>query len=281
MHQPTVLPNGWPNSRKLAVSVSIMLEGYADDSAPGLGPMGNPLRAGVLDLQARSWAQYGPETGIWRLLDVLDRAHVSAVVYTSGLLAERYPEVVKAIVDAGHVVAAHGWTQDVIPAYQNENVESADIVRCVEVLTKTAGMRPRGWISPRCTPSERTAELLIQNGFDWHADYFSADLPRILPLSGGQRLTAIPFTMEINDLPHAIRYGNDPQSYVTVVRHLLDGYVQSSDRPTCMDITVHAHVFGRPPGAIAFAQALKAVQNCTDLAFLTNHQRLADAFFPR
>jgi len=38
---------GFP--RPLALSVSVMLEGWTDDSAPGIGPMGNPLKSGVLD----------------------------------------------------------------------------------------------------------------------------------------------------------------------------------------------------------------------------------------
>ena len=50
------VPAGWPAEKPLAVAVSIMLEGWTDDSAPGIGPMGNPLKPGVLDLQARSWA---------------------------------------------------------------------------------------------------------------------------------------------------------------------------------------------------------------------------------
>ena len=53
------LPAGWPEGKRLAVSVIIMCEAWTDDAAPGIGPMGNPLRAGVLDTQARSWAEYG------------------------------------------------------------------------------------------------------------------------------------------------------------------------------------------------------------------------------
>jgi peptidoglycan/xylan/chitin deacetylase (PgdA/CDA1 family) len=256
-----------------------MLEGYADDTAPGLGPMGNPLKAGVLDLQARSWAEYGPRTGIWRLLEVLDQHGVSAVVYASGLLADRYPEVIKAVVDAGHVIAAHGWTQDVIPAYQTADDEMTDVRRCLDVLSRTAGVRPRGWISPRCTPSARTAELLQACGYDWQSDYFAEDLPVRLDLPYGS-LTAVPFTMEVNDLPHAIRYGNDPNAYVATLRGLLDRYAALPPRPACIDITVHAHVYGRPGGAGAFSDALRLVLERQVSAYLTNHQHLADAFFP-
>ena len=272
------LPQGWPEGRTLAVSVSIMLEQYADDSAPGIGPMGNPLKAGVLDLQARSWAEYGPKTGIWRLLDVLAKHDVSAVVYASGLLAERYPDVLRAIVATGHVVAAHGWTQDVIPAYQSSADEARDIRRCIAAIETSAGVRPRGWISPRCTPSANTAGLLRGAGFDWHSDYFGDDLPYTIALPEGE-LSAVPFTMEVNDLPHAIRYGNEPRAFVSTLEHIVAGYAAPS-RPACIDITVHAHVYGRPAGSIALAEALTLVRKHEGSAFLTNHQRLADAFFP-
>ena len=280
MTAPTgvTLPPAWPAGRALAVSVSVMLEQYADDSAPGIGPMGNPLKAGVLDLQARSWAEYGPKTGIWRLLDVLAEHDVTAVVYASGLLAERYPDVMRAIVAAGHAIAAHGWTQDVIPAYQTPADEARDVQRCIAAIAASAGVRPRGWISPRCTPSASTAGLLRAAGFDWHADYFGDDLPYAIALPDGE-LSAVPFTMEVNDLPHAIRYGNDPQAFVATLEHLVAGYAAPS-RPACMDITVHAHVYGRPAGSIAFGEALALVRKHERSAFLTNHQSLADAFFP-
>src|SRR5580704_15334320 len=112
--------------RPLALSVSVMLEGWTDDAAPGIGPMGNPLKAGVLDLQARSWADYGPKVGAWRILDILAAAQIRAVFYVSGILAERHPDLLRAITAAGHVVAAHGWSQHVIPATQSPADEQRD-----------------------------------------------------------------------------------------------------------------------------------------------------------
>src|ERR1700741_4752318 len=112
-----ILPRDWPADLRVALSVSVMLEGWTDDSAPGIGPMGNPLRPGVLDLQARSWAEYGPKVGAWRILDVLQKFEPRAVFYVSGILAERYPDLLRAIAKAGHVVAGHGWGQNIVPAY--------------------------------------------------------------------------------------------------------------------------------------------------------------------
>ncbi len=39
-------PAGWPVGRRLAVLISVMLEGGAEGSAPGIGPMGYLIEAG-------------------------------------------------------------------------------------------------------------------------------------------------------------------------------------------------------------------------------------------
>jgi peptidoglycan/xylan/chitin deacetylase (PgdA/CDA1 family) len=272
-----ILPAAWPAERPLAVSVSVMLEGWADDSAPGIGPMGNPLKAGVLDLQGRSWADYGPKVGAWRLLDLLAAADTKAVFYVSGLLAERYPDLMRAITGAGHVVAAHGWTQNVIPATQTAEDEARDLRRCLDTLTATAGTRPLGWISPRCTPSERTTALLAGSGFTWHSDFFDTDLPYRVETAQGP-VTAVPFTMEVNDMPLYIRYGSEPEAFTRILTRLVENWRDIGNRPGCLDITVHAHVFGRPAGAIEFKRSLDVVRQRADVAWLTHHQALAGLF---
>ncbi len=271
------LPPIWPAGRSLAVSVSVMLEGWNDGAAPGVGPMGNVLKAGTLDLQGRSWADYGPNAGAWRLLDVLEAADVRAVFYISGILAGRYEPLMKAIVSAGHVIAAHGWGQDTIPATQDVATEQADLDRCLAALEAASGQRPRGWISPRCTPSAHTADLLAAAGVPWHSDYFDHDLPRVITTPSGS-LTAVPFTMEVNDMPMSVRYGNEPEAYTRVLGRILENWPSLALRPACLDITVHAHVYGRPFGAIEFGKSLALVQEHANHAFLTDHDALGSMF---
>ena len=270
------LPAAWPDGRTLAVSVSVMLEGWSDGAAPGVGPMGNVLKAGVLDLQARSWADYGPNAGAWRLLDVLAAARVQAVFYVSGILAGRHPALMQAIAAAGHVVAAHGWGQEIIPATQDEATEGADLLRCIEALESAVGHRPSGWLSPRCTPSARTTELLAAAGLAWHADFFDQDLPRVVRTGSGP-VTAVPFTMEVNDMPLSVRYGNEPEAYTGTLARILDGWPALRTRPACLDVTVHAHVYGRPFGAVEFARSLALVQ-ADSHAWLTQHDALGRMF---
>jgi peptidoglycan/xylan/chitin deacetylase (PgdA/CDA1 family) len=160
------VPADWPQGRPLAVSVSVMLEGWAAPDAPGMGPMGNLLKPGTVDLQARSWADYGAKVGAWRLLDLLDQEGAKAVFYTSGVVAEQFPALPAAIARRGHPVAAHGWSQGTLPAYQTPEQEAADIARCVDTIRATAGSPPLGWLSPRCTPSVATSSLLAAQGFE-------------------------------------------------------------------------------------------------------------------
>ena len=271
-------PSGW--TKPLAISVSVMLEGWTDDSAPGIGPMGNPLKTGVLDLQARSWAEYGPKVGAWRLLDILDRMQLRAVFYTSGIVAERYTDLLSAIARAGHVVAAHGWSQHVIPAYQTAEDEARDLTRCIDAIEHSAGRRPDGWLSPRCTPSDRTSTLLAKAGFRWHADFFDSDLPYRHETSAGP-ITAMPFTMEVNDMPLYVRYGNEPDAFTRILERLVVNWPRLGRPAGCLDITVHAHVFGRPFGAVEFMSALDIARRHSDWAWLTNHRTLADLFATR
>jgi peptidoglycan/xylan/chitin deacetylase (PgdA/CDA1 family) len=275
----TALPRAWPTGRSIAISVNVMLEQWADDAAPGLGPMGKPLKPGVIDTQARSWAAYGPRVGAWRILDLLAETKTEAVFYASGMLAERHADLIRAVRDAGHTVAAHGWTQDILPVYQAPADELRDLQRSAAAIARAAGDRPMGFLSPRCTPSAATASLLVDEGILWHADYFDADLPYELRPHGGS-LVAIPFSIEVNDLPLSIRYGNEPDAFASALISVLEEGGRPGTRPACADMTVHAHIFGRPAGIGAFRRAIGAVRDHADTAFLTTHAHLARMFGP-
>lgn len=270
------VPEGWPADRLLAVSVNVMLEGWAEGSAPSIGPMGNPLKPGVRDFQALSWAEYGPKTGMPHLLRVLAQEQVRAVVYTSGVVAERYPALLGEIVQRGHAVAAHGWSQGTLPATLSPEDEAADIRRCVEILTRTAGQPPHGWLSPRCTPSADTSRLLARAGFRWHADMFDSDLPYRLDTPDGS-LLGMPFTMEVNDMPLYVRYGNEPEAFTRTLDRIVGGWERLGRPFACLDITVHAHVFGRPYGLVALLDALASVR-ARSWCWLTDHARLAEIY---
>src|SRR5271168_2087014 len=131
----------WPNGQRIAVVFNVCLEAWSDGKAPGISPMGNPLPAGVLDTMAISWAAYGVEVGIHRLMDAFARHKAKASVMVNAIVAERSPETVRAIADHGHEVLSHSYTMDVIPALLSDEDERKNIERCTRLLEKASGRK--------------------------------------------------------------------------------------------------------------------------------------------
>jgi peptidoglycan/xylan/chitin deacetylase (PgdA/CDA1 family) len=256
----------WPAGRRVAVVFNVAYEAWSDGKAPGIGPMGNPLPAGAFDTNALSWGHYGPARGMERLLHILDRVGVRASVMTSGVLAARTPHLVKAIAAAGHEIVAHAFAQDIIPATLTSDKVRDDIARTTDALT-SAGQRPRGWISPRGTPGPDSARLLMEAGYAWHGDVFDDDRPYIQKFDTG-RIVAIPLTMEINDLPHAMRFGRSPRQFIELFDDLLAHLVDESEA-TMIDVTAHAHVYGRPAGVWAYEAIARTAVARDDLWIAT------------
>src|SRR6202158_1862566 len=120
----------WPNGKRIAVVFNVCLEAWSDGKAPGISPMGNPLPAGVLDTMAISWAAYGVRVGIYRLLEAFARHGAKASVMINAIIAERAPDAVKAVADAGHEVLSHSYSMDVIPALLSREEQKKNIMRC-------------------------------------------------------------------------------------------------------------------------------------------------------
>lgn len=261
----------WPGGKRVAVLFNTCLEAWSDGKAPGISPMGNPLPAGVLDNMAISWASYGYKKGIYRLLDAFAKHGIHSSVMINGVIAERAPEAVRAVAQAGHEILSHSYAMDVIPVLLDEAAERANIQRCQDLLQNASGKPVRGWLSPRGTPSANTARLLAEAGFLWYGDVFDDDLPYVQTI-GGHRIVAIPLGTDVNDMPF-MKYGAPP-------RQMLDSFIQNLEvaqdhGQTCViDVTNHAHIFGRPRGAYFYAQIMaEAVKSG---AWITTRAQMAE-----
>lgn len=254
----------WPDGKRLGVFFRVAFEGWEDGAWPGIGPMGNPLKPGYPDLNAIGFAEYGPRRGIWRALDTLGDCGVKATILVCGVMAERYPDAVRAISDAGHDVVAHSYAMNVMPVYLSEEDERANIRRTADLIEGVTGKRPTGWISPRGTPSPRTARLLIDEGFTWHGDSLNHDLPYVVKFDSGS-IVSFSSNMECNDLPLSLRYGNPPSVMVDIFEDWLE-YARHFEKGAArIDPTVHSHVFGRPTGMSAFRKILDIATHAEDI----------------
>lgn len=258
----------WPGGRSVAVIFNVAYEAWSDNMAPGVGPMGNPLPSGVLDTNAISWGAYGARRGIHRLLEVLARTGIRASVMVSGILATRTPDVLTRMVREGHEIVGHSLAQEIVPAGLTSAEEIEVIKRTTDLLAGASGTRPRGWISPRGTPGPDTARHLLAAGYEWHGDVFDDDRPYLQVFDKGP-IVAIPLTMDHNDLPHAMRFGRSPRQFVEAFDDQLAAVSTTEREAMIIDVTAHAHVYGRPSGAWAFETIAASVRQRDDIWIAT------------
>ena len=275
---PVPVPEGWPEGKPLAIVIDLICEQWDDGTAPGLSPMGNPLIPGTLDTAAIGWAQYGATTGVHRLFDIADSFDVKCAACFNGIVIERWPEIARRAADAGHTLFAHCWSQDKYPIYMSAEEEDADIKRCIAAHVEVTGTRPMGFGSPRGTPSENTAELLAANGFRWMVDAMNADLPYVHETVNGP-IVVVPWTMDVNDLPSTLRYGNAARAVTEDLRDIIEGYPSIGSPHAVLDIGVHSHVSGRPIGAIQFRKMLEMIVDL-DWVWITTRDEIADLVHP-
>ena len=269
----TRLPSGfrWPQGKRIAVIFNIAYEAWSDGQAPGIGPMGNVLKPGFFDTNADSWANFGLVRGIHRLLDIAQKHEIKTSVMVNGVICERDPATVKRLGDLGHEIVNHSWGMDVIPVYFDEAAERANLKRNHDLLTGTSGQAPTGWISPRGTGSKITSQLLAQAGYTHHGDVNDDDRPYIMQF-GDDRIVGIPLTMDVNDLPTCIRYGQGPRHMLNQFNDTIAAMRNRETEALMIDVTAHTHVMGRASGAWVYDDIMALVKQSPDVWICTRAQ---------
>jgi len=262
----------WPGDRHVAVVFNLAYEAWTEQGASAIGPMGNR----VFDLNADSYGRYGANAGIGRLMRILDRAKIAANVYVSGVLAERDPDQVRAVARAGHEIVTHGYAQDLVPATLTAQDDEDYMCRATAGLANVIGAQPRGWISPRATAGNDTFRRLVRHGYKWQGDALDDDLPYLRKFPEGD-LVAIPLTIELNDLSHAMRWGRTPRQFVDMFDEALSHLLAATHDVVILDVLCHAHCYGRPAGAWAYDEIAKQCASRKDI-WVTTRGMIADHF---
>jgi len=263
----------WPQGRRIALVFNIAYEAWSDGKAPGIGPMGNVLQPGFFDTNAHSWASFGAVRGIDRLLGIVDRQGIKSSVMVNGVLGERHPASVRKIHENGHEIVAHSWGMDVIPVYLDEPAERANLRRTRDALAKASGWKCEGWISPRGTGSLLTAGMLAEEGLLWHGDCNDDDVPYVMDFEG-RRIVGIPLTMDLNDLPLCVRYGQPPRVMIDMFDDTMRAVRERESRAIMVDVTAHTHVFGRAAGAWVFETIIEKAKAMSDV-WITTRRAIA------
>ncbi|MGH2407968.1 MAG: polysaccharide deacetylase family protein [Candidatus Limnocylindrales bacterium] len=172
-----MLPPGfrWPDGVRAAACFTFDL----DAESPIL--FDHPEAAEWLDVMSHQ--AYGPRTGVPRLLRLLDRQGIRATFFVPGYSAERWPDAVRSIRDAGHEIAHHGYLHEGGRSAPDVATEEQRLLRGLEALDAVAGVRPVGYRAPNWELSYHLPALLAKHGFLYESGLMDADHPYRLAVS--------------------------------------------------------------------------------------------------
>jgi peptidoglycan/xylan/chitin deacetylase (PgdA/CDA1 family) len=161
-----------------------------------------------------SRGEFGPRVGAPRLLALFRKHGIATSWYVPGHTIETYPDAVKAVVDAGHEIAHHGWTHRP-PATLTREKEEEELARGNEAIRRISGRYARGYRSPSWDLSPHSVELMLKHGFEYdssmmgddYAPYYTRqgdDIALTEPARFGKRtpLVEMPIHWSTDDSPH-------------------------------------------------------------------------------
>lgn len=139
------------------------------------------------------------------VMAIFDEAGVKGTFFTLGWVAERYPALIRRIVDAGHELASHGWGHDRVFTMTPQQY-AEDLARTRKTLEDAAGVAVTGYRAPSFSIDKRTPwahEALAEAGYAYsssvapvvHDHYGWPEAPRFAfkPVRGSD-LVELPVT---------------------------------------------------------------------------------------
>lgn len=106
-----------------------------------------------------------------RMLEVMAETNVRATCFVLGWVAERLPQLVRRIADAGHEIASHGYGHDLVYDLGPEEFRN-DIRRSKGLLEDIAGRRVRGYRAPSFSITDWAFPILRDASFDYDSSFF-------------------------------------------------------------------------------------------------------------
>lgn len=260
MTTPAV-PIRWPYGKRAAACFTFDVD--AESALLGASP-GSASRMSAMTHQA-----YGPLVGVPRILETLARHDVRSTFFVPGYTALRYPDVIRAVVDAGHEVAHHGYLHEAMAGLSPQQ-EAAILDRGIEALQKVTGAVPSGFRAPMWELNWHSPQLLAQRGFGYDSSLMDADVPYELAVDGGATLVEIPVQWALDDweqycyIPDFSGSGliESPRKVAELWRLEFDGLRATGG---CFVLTNHPFLTGRPSRAAVLDELIGYVRSHEDV----------------
>lgn len=192
-------PIAWPDGKRVAVVIVISCEFFP------LTPVDVPFRApghmqtAFPDYRHFTARDYGSRLGVPRLLAALAKVGATASFAMNSAWAERFPDMARAIVVAGHEVVAHSTDMNgTIATGLCEDDERGLIGASLDGLEAVTGVRAAGWLSIARSQSWNTPRLLAEAGVGYCLDWVNDELPYRQTTPSGD-IVNLPLNHELSD----------------------------------------------------------------------------------
>ncbi|CAN5735340.1 polysaccharide deacetylase [soil metagenome] len=189
----------WPEGAQCAVVITVNYDGESLERSE------RPEGA----LWGRySYGRYGVQSGLSRILGLLERHQLTATFFVPGWDVERDPEVVRDIRDRGHEIAGHGYLHEDFSSLAPAEQDDA-LARSEAAFEDVLGVRPDGWRAPHGLMTLDTRPLLARHGYRYDSSYCDDDMPYMVESADGARLVEIPVFQTAGD-SHYYRQRRSP-----------------------------------------------------------------------
>ncbi|MCJ1675507.1 hypothetical protein MT355_19760 [Rathayibacter sp. VKM Ac-2929] len=228
-------PWSLPDGKKLAVSVLLHAPAYLDvvpsgalkptTMQGGVGRETSEPRHGQV-ARLSQW-DFGLTVGIWRLLDIAERAGAPVAVALDAAGVRRMPGLARLAAGRAQEIVVRGQAADVIlgSGTADERGSIADARSAVEAAT---GRSTSGWFGPERGQSPQTTALLREAGFSWFGDWPVDERP--VTLSGASEgLIALPHPLETEDMFALYTRGQPFADYERALEDTVDQLVEDAD----------------------------------------------------
>lgn len=135
------------------------------------------------------------EASTEKLLRIFGEAGVQGTFFILGWVADRYPHLIRRIVQEGHELASHGYWHQLVYDLTPEAF-AADIVASKDAIANASGIEVSAYRAPSFSITLRSLwalEILVEHGFQIDSSIF--------PISGHDRYGIPGARKDIHDLP--------------------------------------------------------------------------------